>query len=74
MSTDQSVQMYFTVFSFCQTLIFNVTFQGKYFWKSSLLWGKNLLTSQEVFTQFCHFGRYFRNKNVISSTSLMLHK
>ena len=30
-STDQSVQTYFTVFGFCQTLIFNVTFQGKYF-------------------------------------------
>ena len=26
-STDQSVQMYFTVFGFCQTLIFNVTFR-----------------------------------------------
>ena len=36
-STDQSVQMYFTVFGFCQTLIFNVTFQGKYFWKNNLL-------------------------------------
>ena len=35
-STDQSVQMYFTVFGFCQTLIFNVTFQGKYFWKNNL--------------------------------------
>ena len=32
-STDQSVQMYFTVFGFCQTLIFKVTFHGKYFWK-----------------------------------------
>ena len=36
-STDQSVQMYFTVFGFCQTLIFNVTFQEKYFWKNNLL-------------------------------------
>ena len=36
-STDQSVQMYFTVFGFCQTLIFNVTFQGKYFLKNNLL-------------------------------------
>ena len=37
-STDQSVQMHFdTVFGFCQTLIFNVTFQGKYFWKNNLL-------------------------------------
>ena len=36
-STDQSLQMYFTVFGFCQTLIFNVTFQGKYFWKNNLL-------------------------------------
>ena len=36
-STDQSVQMYFTVFGFCQALIFNVTFQGKYFWKNNLL-------------------------------------
>ena len=37
-STDQSVQMHVnTVFGFCQTLIFNVTFQGKYFWKNDLL-------------------------------------
>ena len=36
-SNDQSVQMYFTVFGFCQTLIFNVTFQGKDFWKNHLL-------------------------------------
>ena len=35
-STDQSVQMYFAVFGFCQTLIFNVTFQGKNFWKNNL--------------------------------------
>ena len=28
-STDESVQTYFTVFGFCQILIFNVTFQGK---------------------------------------------
>ena len=35
-STDQSVQMYFTVFGFCQTLIFYVTFLGKYFWKNNL--------------------------------------
>ena len=35
-STDQSVQMYFTVFGFCLTLIFYVTFQGKYFWKNNL--------------------------------------
>ena len=58
-STEQSVsvQMYFTVFSFCQTLIFNLTFQGKYFWKSNLLQRKNLLTSQELSYQFCHFCR-----------------
>ena len=36
-STDQSVQMYFTVFSVCQALMFNVTFQGKDFWKNNLL-------------------------------------
>ena len=36
-STEQSLQMYFTVFGFRQTLIFNVTFQGKYFWKNNLL-------------------------------------
>ena len=36
-STNQSVQMYFAVFGFCQTLIFNVTFQGKYFWKNNPL-------------------------------------
>ena len=37
-STDQSVQMRFnTVFGFCQTLIFNETFQGKYLWKNNLL-------------------------------------
>ena len=36
-STDQSMQMYFTVFGFYQTSIFNVTFQGKYFWKNNLL-------------------------------------
>ena len=35
-NTDQSVQTYFTVFGFCQTLIFNVAFQGKYFWKNNL--------------------------------------
>ena len=57
-STVQSVQMYFTVFGFCQTLIFNLTFQGKYFWKNNLLLGKNLLTSQDLFSQFCHFWCY----------------
>ena len=41
-STEESVQMYFTVFGFCQTLIFKflifkVTFQGKYFRKNNLL-------------------------------------
>ena len=61
-STDQSVQMYLTVFGFCQTLIFNVTFQGKYFSKNNLLYDKNLLTSQDLFSQFCHFWRYFRDK------------
>ena len=37
-STDQSIKLHFnTVFGFSQTLIFNVTFQGKYFWKNNLL-------------------------------------
>ena len=36
-STDQSVQMYVTVFGYCQTLIFKVTFQGEYSWKNNLL-------------------------------------
>ena len=62
MSTDQSVETYFTVFGFCQTLISNFTFQGKYFWKNNLLQRKNLLASQELFPQFCHFWRYFRDK------------
>ena len=53
---------YFTVFGFCQTFIFNVTFQGEYFWKSSLLQRKNLLSAPELFSQFCHFWRYFRDK------------
>ena len=48
-NTDQSVQMYFTVFGFSQTLVFNVASQGKYFWKNNLSWGKNLFTSQEFF-------------------------
>ena len=33
-NTDQSVQMYFTVFGFCKTLILDVTSPGKYFWKN----------------------------------------
>ena len=35
-STSQSGKMYFTVFGFCQALIFNVTFQEKYFWKNNI--------------------------------------
>ena len=58
-STDQSVQTYFTVFGFCLALIFNVTFQEKYFWKNNLSQRKNLRTSQELFSQFCHFCSYF---------------
>ena len=72
-STDQFMQTYFTVFGLCQALIFNVTFQGKYFWKHNLVQHKNLLTCQERFSQFCHFWRYFRDMLSVS-TSLMLHK
>ena len=61
-SADQSMQTYSTVFGFCQALIFNVTFQGKYFWKNNIVQGKKLLTSQELFSQVYHFWRYFRDK------------
>ena len=35
-STNQSVQMYFTVFDFCQTLIFNVNFSRKIFLENTV--------------------------------------
>ena len=54
-STNQSVQMYFTIFGFCQTSIFNVTFQGKDFWKKPCI-GQNLLTSQDLFLNSVTFG------------------
>ena len=38
-----------SIFGFCYTLIFNVTFQEKYFRKNNLLRRKNLPTSQELF-------------------------
>ena len=47
-STDQSVQMYFKVFGFCQSLIFNVTFQGEDFWKITFYREK-----------FAYFSRHF---------------
>ena len=47
-STDQPLQMYFTVFGFCQTLIFYVTFQGNYFWKITFHRAK-VFTSQDFF-------------------------
>ena len=55
-SIDQSVQMYFTVFGFCQTLIFNVTFQGKYFWKITFNRAKICLVLKAFFLNFVTFG------------------
>ena len=48
-STDQSVQMYFTVSVFCQTLIFIVTFQGKYLRKITFYKSKIFLLLQTFF-------------------------
>ena len=57
-STDQSVQMHFnTVFGFCQTLIFDVTFQGNISGKITFYKSKNLLTSRDLFfLSFVTFG------------------
>ena len=48
-STDQSVQRYFTGFGLCQTLIVNVTFQGKFSWKNNLYRAKFAYFSRPVF-------------------------
>ena len=49
MSADQSMQTYFTVFAFCQALIFKVTFEEKNILENNLVQRKILLTSQELF-------------------------
>ena len=55
-STDQSVQMYFTVFGFCQTLLFNVTYQGKDFWKITFYRAKICLLLKTFFLNSVTFG------------------
>ena len=60
-STDQSVQTYFTVFGFCQTLILMQLFKENISGKITFYIAK-CDTSQELFSQFCHFWRYFSDK------------
>ena len=55
-STDESVEMYFTVFGFCQTLIFSVTSQGKYFWKITFIGQKFAYFSRPFFLNSVTFG------------------
>ena len=55
-STDQSVQTYFKVFGFCQTLIFVVTFQEKYFWKVTSYSAKICLFPMSSFLNSVSFG------------------
>ena len=53
-STDHSVQMSLAVFGFCQT--FNVTFQGKHFWKKRFIGQKFDYFSRSFFLNSVTFG------------------